>query len=149
MRGAPQYGFALAIRWIKARTSELACGRPAPFRREILAQYIRKPLRCQPTTVSPFTRCKASPQKAQSRESTTQNNRSFFFSLGTPFLLLGTPSCCRKARFSNAKSRRSLRVALIKNPSHRSVSIMGWSVDVTTSIINRFRADGVLAMDTH
>ena len=73
--------------------------------------------------------CKACRQGAQIRESTAQNTRSFLFSLGTPFLLLSTPSCCRKARFSRAKSRRSLRAALIKIPSHRSVSIMGRRVE--------------------
>ena len=38
MRGAPQYGFAIAIRGIKALSSELACRRPQYFRCEILAE---------------------------------------------------------------------------------------------------------------
>ncbi len=37
MRGAPPYGFAVAIPWIKALTSELACGPPPLSRCEILA----------------------------------------------------------------------------------------------------------------
>jgi hypothetical protein len=68
---------------------------------------------------------------AQIRERTTQNNRSFLFNLGTPFLLLSTPSCCRKARFSRAKLWCSLRAARIRIPSHCRVSIMGWSVEGT------------------
>src|SRR5215831_18121715 len=57
-------------------------------------------------------------------ESTTQNTRSFLRSLGTPFFLLSTPSCCRKARFSRARLPRSLKAAQIRIASHRSVSIM-------------------------
>src|SRR5215831_6270359 len=33
MRAAPQYGLATAIRWVNARSSELAGGRPSPFSR--------------------------------------------------------------------------------------------------------------------
>src|SRR5215831_9960903 len=57
-------------------------------------------------------------------ESTTQNTRSFLRSLGTPFFLLSTASCCRKARFSRVRSPRSLRAATMKIASHRSISIM-------------------------
>jgi hypothetical protein len=60
-------------------------------------------------------------------KSNIQNTRSPFFNLGTPRLLLSTPNCGRKAKFSKAKSQRSLRVAIIKVPSHRIASIMGWS----------------------
>jgi hypothetical protein len=37
----------------------------------------------------------------------------------------------RRARFSRAKSRRSLTAAIIRIPSHRSISIMVWSVEGT------------------
>src|SRR5262249_23639738 len=60
----------------------------------------------------------------QIAESSTQNTRSFLRSLGTPFFLLSTPSCCRKARFSRARSPRSLRAATMRIASHRSISIM-------------------------
>src|SRR6516225_3376329 len=128
MRGAPQYGFALAIRLIKPLTSELACGRPSRFRREILA-----PIESEPFTLPAHDRLsldqlQGPPPRAQIRESTTQNNRSFLFSLGTAFLLFSTLSCCRRARFSKAKSRRSLTAVSSKTPSHRSISIMGCSV---------------------
>src|SRR5260370_4103698 len=65
------------------------------------------------------------PKGAQIRESTTQNNRSFLFSLGTPFLLFSTLSCCRRDRFSRAKSVRSLTAAITRTPSHPRASIMG------------------------
>src|SRR6516225_4483342 len=90
-----------------------------------------KPFRCQPTTVSALTRCKARRQGAHSRASATQNTRSFPLSLGTPFRLFSTPSCCRRAKFSRAKSRRSRRAATITIPSQRIASIMVWSVEGT------------------
>src|SRR5215472_12525749 len=148
MRGAPQYGLATAIRWINARSSELAGGRPALIRWETLAQLILNPFRCQPTTVSAFTRCKARRQGAQIRESTTQNSRSFLPSLGTLLLLFSTASCWRRARFSSAKSRRSRTAALIRIPSHRNVSIRARSLEGIGRIINDLQADGILANHT-
>src|SRR5207249_4961385 len=55
--------------------------------------------------------------------------------------------CCRRARFSKAKSRRSLTAVISRTPSHRSVSIMGCSVRGSASIINGPQADKVLARD--
>jgi len=95
------------------------------------AVKILKRFRCQPTTVSALTISNASRQLGQIRESTTQNPRSFLLSLGTPLLLLSTLNCCRKARFSRARSRRSLKAATIRIPSPRSVAIMGGSVQAT------------------
>src|SRR5215469_8675830 len=145
MRGAPQYGLATAIRWINARSSELAGGRPAPYPLGNSGPIDSEPFRCQPTTVSAFTRCKARRQGAQIRESTTQNSRSFLPSLGALFLLFSTASCWRRARFSSTKSRRSRTAALIRIPSHRNVSIMARSLEGIGRIINDLQADGILA----
>jgi hypothetical protein len=147
MRGAPQYGFAAAIPLIKALTSELACGRPPLFRCEILVPIDSESLSLP--TDDRLTSCTPRRQGAQMRESTTQNHRSFLRSRGTLFRLLSTPRCWRRARFSNAKSRRSRTAARIRIPSHRSVSIMGCSVRGTASIINGPQADKVLARDSH
>jgi len=70
-------------------------------------------------------------QWGQIPESTTQNTRSFLRSLGTAFFLLSTPSCCRKARFSRARSPRSLRATTMRIASHRSISIMERSMEGT------------------
>ena len=51
MRGAPQSGFSMLIRRISARRSASICGRP-PNDRDFQRQQLRKPVRCQPTSVS-------------------------------------------------------------------------------------------------
>ena len=56
MRGAPQVGFSTTIRKINSRTSFGVGLRPTgPRTREISLQYMRKPARCQRTTVSGVT----------------------------------------------------------------------------------------------
>jgi len=53
IRGAPQVGFSTTIRKINSRTSFGAGLLPTCFRTlEMSRQYIRKPVRCQRTTVS-------------------------------------------------------------------------------------------------
>ena len=63
-----------------------------------------------PITVSGFTRIKMSCHAVDRRESATQSARSILASLGRLLLRFSTASCCRKARFSRASSRRDLRL---------------------------------------
>ena len=100
MRGAPHSGLAAAILLIKARIPGLAWGRPLPFFLEIQVQKRRKPLRCQPMTVSGLTRSKTFRQFGQVHKSQTQNQRSVARSRGRGNCLFITASCCRRARFS-------------------------------------------------
>lgn len=64
--GAPQSEFSAAMRWMRLRVSSLILGCP---RRgwDRQRQYLRKPARCQPTTVSGFTISKTSDHRGQTR----------------------------------------------------------------------------------
>src|SRR5215469_7863417 len=76
-----------------------------PFFLEIQVQNRRKPLRCQPMTVSGLTSTKAFRQFGQVHKSQTQNPRSVARSRGRGHCLFITASCRRRTRFSKAISR--------------------------------------------
>ena len=74
--------------------------------RESHVQYSLNPVRCQRTTVSGWMRINACLHPGQSRRNITQNNRSAVANRGCGCRRLKTVSCCRRARFSNTRSRR-------------------------------------------
>ena len=108
MRGAPQVGFSAAMRRIRARISAFVDGRPGSLARDFHLQYLRKPSRCQRTTVSGWTRTNTSFHRGHTRRRTTQKKRSAVLMRGRGRLTVRTASCWRRARFSR---RRSLRAA--------------------------------------
>ena len=65
MRGAPQSGFAVAMRVIRALISALMGGRPPVGRPESWVQYSRKRRRCHRRTVSGVTMTRDCLQPAQ------------------------------------------------------------------------------------
>src|SRR6185295_15606852 len=87
--GAPQSGFSSARRRIRPRTSSVIFGRP-PRGRDRQRQYSRRPVRCQPTTVSGFTMTRTSAQREQMRRRVVQKSRSTEFKGGRGRLRLST-----------------------------------------------------------
>ena len=67
MRGAPQSGFSRLIRLINALTSWGTRGRPRRRGLDLQAQNNRKPIRCQPMTVSGLTTTTMSRQPGHKR----------------------------------------------------------------------------------
>ena len=92
------------------RSSGVILGRPER-RRESKRQYQRNPARCQLTTVSGFTTTSTLAHLDHRRLSASQNGRSPRFNLGRGFLRLRTPTCCRKAMSSSARSCRERKNA--------------------------------------
>ena len=82
MRGAPQSGFAVAIRVTRARISAVTRGRPTEGRAESRAQYSRKRRRCQRRTVSGVTITSDCLQPVHTLASPTQKSRSVARSFG-------------------------------------------------------------------
>jgi hypothetical protein len=82
MRGAPQSGFAVAMRVTRALISALTGGRPPVERPESWVQYLRKRRRCHRRTVSGVTMTRDSLQPAQILASPAQTRRSVGRSLG-------------------------------------------------------------------
>jgi hypothetical protein len=77
IRGAPQVGFSATIRKISSRTSLVVRFLPTCQRTlEINLQYVRKPLRCQRTTVSGVTMSRDCFQDDQTRRAITQKSLS-------------------------------------------------------------------------
>src|SRR6267378_3961391 len=105
IRGAPQRGFAVAMRVIKASISAWTAGRPPVGRPESLVQYSRKRRRYHRRTVSGVTITRGRFHPAQTLASQIQKRRSVVRSLGRAVVLLYTASCCRRARFSTASWR--------------------------------------------
>ncbi len=75
-RPTPQSQFLRLLRWMRSRTSRATLGRPPLRRRDFKVQNRRKPLRCQPTTVSGFTMNGTSRRSGRIRERITHNSRS-------------------------------------------------------------------------
>jgi hypothetical protein len=74
MRGAPQVGFSETMRKIRSRASLGSLFLPARCRTlEISLEYIRKPIRCHPTTVSGPTTISEFFHADQSRCAVIQN----------------------------------------------------------------------------
>jgi hypothetical protein len=88
MRGAPQSGFAVAMRVIRALISALMRGRPAVVRPESWVQYSRKRRRCHRTTVWGVTMTRDCLHPAQILASPTQKSRSVVRSLGRAVIRL-------------------------------------------------------------
>src|SRR5215470_14586756 len=137
MRGAPHSGLACVICLIRALIWELAEGRPPIFRRDSLVQKSRKPLRCQPMTVSGLTMSKEARHSSQIRDNQTQNTRSFVLITDRFWVRFRMASCCRKARFSRAKLHRPLSVALKKQHSKDSNSLI--PIEVSRSAVKSQR----------
>ena len=117
--GAPQVGLSATIRKISSRTSLGVGLLPTSLRTlEISLQYIRKPVRCQRTTVSGVTMMRDSFQADQTRRAMTQKSLSKRPRLGRGCRRFSTASCCRSVRFSKTRFPR-LRKRRIRAPSQR------------------------------
>jgi hypothetical protein len=92
-------------------SSELTGGRPGRPRRDFQVQKARKPCRCQRITVSGPTRWSASRHPAHRLESHTQKARSTCPNCGRFDRRWSRASCCRRAKFSSARSERVLSAA--------------------------------------
>jgi len=75
------------------------------FTLEIRLQYLRKPARCQRTTVSGVTMMRELFQADQNRRAETQNSLSRGLSLGLGCLRFSTVSWWRSAKFSKSSVR--------------------------------------------
>lgn len=93
MRGAPQRGFASAMRRTKALISASMGGRPPVGRAESVLQYLRKRRRCHRRTVSGVTITRDCFHPAQILASPTQKRRSLLRSGGRLTVRLYTASC--------------------------------------------------------
>ena len=87
------------------------------FTLEIRLQYLRKPARCQRTTVSGVTMMRELFQADQNRRAETQNSLSKGLSLGLGCLRFSTVSCWRSAKFSKS-SVRCERKQRASSPNH-------------------------------
>lgn len=106
MRGAPHPGFSATMRKIRSRAYFESVFRPIRFFTfEISLQYMRKPARCQRTTVSGVTTIRERFHADQYRRATTQKSLSNGPSLGLGCLRFSAVSCCCRARFSRSRSR--------------------------------------------
>src|ERR1700694_4793034 len=123
IRGAPQLGFSATIWKINSRTSFGVRLLPTCVRTlEISLQYIRKPVRCQRTTVSGVTTMRACFHPDQNRRTTTQKSLSSRPMLGRRCRRFSTASCCRSTRFSNSRFPR-LRKRRISAPIQRRMGL--------------------------
>src|SRR5215831_15141772 len=100
MRGAPQSGLSRLILRISCRISLDTGGRPGWPRRIFQVQNNRKPLRCQPMTVSGLTMTNEDRQSLQASHNQAQKSRSADVTLGRFTERRSTASWCRRARFS-------------------------------------------------
>ncbi len=94
IRGAPQVGFSATIWKINSRMSFVVCFLSTCFwTLEISLQYIRKPARCQRTTVSGVTTRRACFHPDQTRRAITQKSLSRSPRLGRGCLRFSITSC--------------------------------------------------------
>jgi hypothetical protein len=91
--GAPQRGFAAAMRVTRVLISALTGGRPPVGRPERRVQYARKRRRCHRRTVVGDTMTSACLHPVQTLASPTQKRRSVVRSRGRGAVLLYTASC--------------------------------------------------------
>ena len=90
------------------------------FTLEIRLQYLRKPARCQRTTVSGVTMMRELFQADQNRRAETQNSLSRGLSLGLGCLRFSTVSWWRSAKFSKSSVRcERKQPASSPNPSRK------------------------------
>src|ERR1700694_1901857 len=117
IRGAPQVGFSATIWKINSRTCFGVRLLPTCVRTlEISLQYIRKPVRCQRTTVSGVTTMRACFHPDQNRRTTTQKSLSSRPMLGRRCRRFSTASCCRSTRFSNSRFPRLRNGESVSDP---------------------------------
>jgi hypothetical protein len=117
--GAPQVGLSATIRKLNSRTSFGVGLLPTCARTlEISLQYIRKPVRCQRTTVSGVTMMRYCFQADQTRRAITQKSLSKRPRRGRGCRRFSTASCCRSTRFSKTRFPR-LRKRRIRAPIQR------------------------------
>jgi len=96
MRGAPQVGFSTTMRKINSRTSFGVGLRPTgPRTREISLQYMRKPARCQPTTVPGVTTMIDCFHWDHRRLTATRKSLSNRLRAGRGRRRFSTVNCCR------------------------------------------------------
>src|SRR5215472_1659194 len=127
MRGAPQVGFSATMRKTNSSRSFGVGLRPTgPRTREITLQYMRKPARCQRTTVSGVTMMTACFHRDHSRLMATQKNLSNRLRAGRGRRRFSTVNCCRSKKFSKMRFWR-LRKIRRSDPSasHSTLSIIG------------------------
>ena len=87
-------------------------------------QYLRKPSRCQRTTVSGRTTTRTPLHRGHRRRSATQKTRSAVRILGRGRLAVRIASCWRSARFSIRRSDREAR----NDRSHPKIDAILWSI---------------------
>ena len=97
-------------------------GRPARGR-DRQRQKRRKPARCQPITVSGFTRTRTSVQRGQHWRRAVQKSRSKDFNFGRGRFRFRTASCGRRARTSRAVSPRLRKKTRMATKKERTISI--------------------------
>ena len=111
MRGAPQVGFSATIWKINSRISfSVGLRATGPRTREISLQYMRKPARCQRTTVSGVTTMIDCFHCDHSRLIATQKSLSNRLRAGRGRRRFSTVNCCRSAKFSKMRSRRLRKI---------------------------------------
>ena len=113
MRGAPHSGFSRLNFRMSLRTSFGTVGLPGFPRRTFQVQNIRKPLRCQPMTVSGLRMSKERRQSTQAWDSQAHRSRSAVISFGRFTERRRTASWCRNARFSTCRAVRDLKLAAV------------------------------------
>ena len=123
---SPQRGLALLMFRISSRISGATPGRPGLRRRLFQVQYRLNPQRCQRMTVSGFTMTRTPSQSVQILRNSTQNTRSTFESRGRFTERRRTASCCRRATFSRASSRRALKAEMRARTSDEIMPAWCW-----------------------
>ncbi len=121
-----QAGLALLMFRISSHISGATPGRPGLRRRLFQVQYRLNPQRCQRTTVSGFTMTRTLSQSVQILRNSTQNPRSTFESRGRFTERRRTASCCRRATFSRASSRRALKAEMRAGTNDEIIPAWCW-----------------------
>jgi hypothetical protein len=99
-------------------------------------------------TVSGLTMSKEARHSSQIRDNQTQNRRSFVLIAGRFWVRFRMASCCHKARFSKAKLHRLLSVALKKQHSKDSNSLIPIECRARPQKVNDINGYEVLAKDS-
>jgi hypothetical protein len=118
-RGAPRNGLSRLMRWMRSRTSRDTVGCPFLRRRDFQDHNRRKPLQCQPMTISGLTITTSSPQLGRIRERVTHNSRSADRNNGRGEVRLTVASCWRSAKSSSWRTARPRNVSQNKESMGR------------------------------
>jgi hypothetical protein len=135
MRGAPQVGFSVAMRKIRARISLPTYRRPPTLLAlQTQVQYNRKPARCQRLTVLGVTKTRGFVHPDQHVFNAIQDSLCWVVSRLRGRLPCRASTCWRRARFSRTRSSRALK-ALTNHPWRcRSDMIMA---EITARILSK------------